>query len=548
MILLRSLCYLALALAIALVVAVSANAAPRDLDRSFGDDGVAITTVGTGDAYATALAVQPDGKMLVAGLGSSPMEGNEDIEHPTELGGAIARYERDGSLDATFGGGDGIVLDHFGLEGSNIGAVAVQADGKIVVAGSSSMYSSGLAVARYLPDGTRDLEFGENGLALLGMRLDSTSVSGLAVQHDGRIVVSGYTSSEDFEPFVARLTTDGERDPTYGNNGVTRLKLGYPLSPSARAHALVLQDDKAVIAGELYAGGTDIDLFLARLDESGKLDPTFGDGGVVHDRAGNDDQYNASDVALWSGKLIAAGWRGPDWNIQRNYLLARFDGADGTLDASFNPEGTDPGYVFAGAGDANPRADALAVDPATGAITVAGTASDDGVSKVMVVRYLSDGSRDDVGFRSANGNVGPRLIALGDGVRTDYAEPDVALDPQGGIVVAATASDGGRFKFALARLGDPPAKPNVLPVARIRGHHVVPRNTPVRFGGLRSSDPDGEIADYAWRVDGRRWHHVGPVFWHRFAIRGPHTITLRVRDDNGAFDFQTFHVNVRRGS
>jgi hypothetical protein len=85
-------------------------------------------------------------------------------------------------------------------------------------------------------------------------------------------------------------------------------------------------------------------------------------------------------------------------------------------------------------------------------------------------------------------------------------------------------------------------------VARIRGHHVVPRYSAVRFGGLRSSDPDGEIVDYAWRIDGHRWHHVGPVFWHQFVIRGPHTVTLRVRDDDGAVDFQTFHVDVRRGS
>jgi PKD domain len=124
----------------------------------------------------------------------------------------------------------------------------------------------------------------------------------------------------------------------------------------------------------------------------------------------------------------------------------------------------------------------------------------------------------------------------------------VLLDPLGRIVVGGRAHDEETTKFLVARFGDPPPPPNVKPVARIRGHHVVPRDTWVRFDGLKSFDTDGRIVDYAWRIDGRRWRNVGPVFWHRFRVRGPHTVTLRVRDDDGAVDFETFRVRIRRGS
>ncbi|HKP88373.1 MAG TPA: PKD domain-containing protein [Thermoleophilaceae bacterium] len=547
MILLRSLCYLAVALAVALVVAVSANAASRDLDRSFGDDGIALTAVGESDAYATDMALQPNGKIVVGGIGNSPLKGDDDVEHPDQRGAAIARFNPDGTLDRSFGG-DGIVLDHYSLEGSSIDAVAVQPDGKIVVAGGGNCCVSTLYVARYMPDGARDLGFGDDGLLRLGIRLDSTTARGIALQPDGRILIGGFTNSEDIEPFVVRLTTDGERDPTYGTNGVARLTLGNPQIPSADVGGLVLQDGKAVISGS-SSGDGHVDLFVARLDEFGALDQTFGDGGVVYDRAGNDDQYVARDLGLWSDKLIVTGFRGETWEEPRNYLLGRFDGLDGARDTSFNPGGTDPGYVFAGAGDGPPRGDSLAIDPVTGAITVAGTAEQDGIRKLMVVRYLSDGSRDDTGFRSANGNVGPRLLSLGDGsLSLNGADPAVALDAEGGIVVATTALDAGRNKFALVRLGDTRPEPNARPVARIRGQHVVPRNRWVRFGGLRSFDRDGRIVEYAWRTDNGPFRPLGPVFWHRFGRLGVHVVTLRVTDDGGAVSYATFRVNVRRAS
>jgi hypothetical protein len=306
----------------------------------------------------------------------------------------------------------------------------------------------------------------------------------------------------------------------------------------------VLDAGKAVLAGDVLQAQGAHAVALARVDDSGQLDDTFGQGGATRDFVNDGQDYVANDVGLWNGKLLVAGFRGDATGAASNYLLARFDASDGSLDQTFNASGTDPGHVFAGAGDGDPRAEALAVDATTGSSTLTGSALDGGRRKLMVVRYTSDGLRDDAGFVSANGNVGPRLLDAGDGGET--VGRDVLLDANRKIVVAGSALDGGQRAFFLARLGDTPPTPNAPPVARISGQHTLPGRTFVRFDGFRSSDRDGRIAAYAWRIDGRRWQRVGPVLWHKFRVRGRHTVELRVTDDDGARGFAKLPVRVLR--
>ena len=129
--------------AAALLVLGPAGAAPGDLDPTFGTDGIAQTDVGSGTG-ANDLVLQPDGKIVL--VGSPPYGGNM----------ALARYLPDGSLDPTFGSG-GIVVGPPGTAN----AVALQADGDIVVAGSGANFM--FTLARFLPDGSPDLGYGVNG-------------------------------------------------------------------------------------------------------------------------------------------------------------------------------------------------------------------------------------------------------------------------------------------------------------------------------------------------------------------------------------------------
>ena len=84
------------------------------------------------------------------------------------------------------------------------------------------------------------------------------------------------------------------------------------------------------------------------------------------------------------------------------------------------------------------------------------------------------------------------------------------------------------------------------PVARISGHHLVPRKRWVRFDASRSFDRDGRIVDYAWRTGDRPFRSLGPVFWHRFGRAGVHVLSLRVRDNRGAVAVARFRVSVRK--
>jgi len=126
-----------------------------DLDTSFGGDGTVVTDFGSGSYdQATALALQPDGKIVAAG--SSTASGSQDF--------ALARYLPTGTLDISFGG-DGKVLTDFG-SGSEAFAVAMtlQPDGKIVVAGRCTAGgTSAFALARYLPNGSLDASFSGDG-------------------------------------------------------------------------------------------------------------------------------------------------------------------------------------------------------------------------------------------------------------------------------------------------------------------------------------------------------------------------------------------------
>jgi hypothetical protein len=286
-------------------------------------------------------------------------------------------------------------------------------------------------------------------------------------------------------------------------------------------------------------------LTLARLDDHGVLDPSFGDGGVVLDHKGAPGDFRANAIEAWNGRLVVAGvnvhQRGEDG--ERYYVLARYT-ADGDIDESFNQDVAEPGHVITIAGDGRQaQANALVVDPATGTVTLTGSARHEGEPRLLLDRFTSGGLRDP-SFVGANGNGGPRLLDAGSAT----AGNDLALDREGALVVgAATVADHGNL--LLARFGDTTPAPNAKPFARIRGHHTVPRKTRVTFRGGRSFDTDGEIVRWDWKVGHGRFHNRGPILQHRFGRTGTRTVILRVTDDDGAVGFARFRVKVvsRRG-
>jgi uncharacterized delta-60 repeat protein len=203
------------------------------LDVSFNSTGTITTSIDK-ITYATDVAIQPDGKIIAAGF---IMSNNT----ATVRNFALARYNTDGSLDATFNS-TGTVTTSIG-PGSAVSSVALQNDGKIVVAGyiasGPSTTPTGFALARYTTDGKPDTTFNSTGTVTTSIGTSSGS-SRAIIQPDGKIVAVGFSSSGNGRSFaLARYNTDGTLDRTFNSTGI----VVTPVGTDSYAYAVALQPD-----------------------------------------------------------------------------------------------------------------------------------------------------------------------------------------------------------------------------------------------------------------------------------------------------------------
>jgi uncharacterized delta-60 repeat protein len=294
-----------------------------ELDASFDGDGLLTTDFFNNYDHSYALAVQPDGKLVVAGASSA---GGGDF--------ALARYNPDGSLDTSFDG-DGRVTTDFNGNDDEASALALQPDGKIIVAGQIwDGNSSDFALARYNPDGSLDASFSGDGKVITDFAGGRDWAAALVVQPDGKIVASGWAWTVSYCDFaVARYDPDGSLDTSFDSDGkVTTDFVGR----EDCSYALALQPDgKLVVAGYAWNGNNE-DFALARYNSDGSLDASFdGDGLLTTSFSGSYDAAYA--LALQpDGKLVAAGITSIIGN--GDFALARYN-PDGSLDTSFGGDG-----------------------------------------------------------------------------------------------------------------------------------------------------------------------------------------------------------------
>ncbi|MGI9113087.1 MAG: delta-60 repeat domain-containing protein [Gaiellaceae bacterium] len=351
------------------------------LDASFGSGGRVTTDFGSRIDAAAAVAVQPDGRIVAVGISADDF--------------ALARYNPDGSLDASFGSGGKVTTDFGGRDQGN--AVAIQADGKIVAAGMGAKIEApglgigDLALARYHRDGSLDASFGIGGKRTTEFGLGDIAYE-LALQADGKIVAAGRASAPGGSNFaLARYNLDGGLDPTFGSRGQVSTAFGSGFFPIFTvAYGVALQaDDKIVAAGEavaINATGTSTekaDFALARYNVDGSLDPTFGGGGkVTTDLGGLGGSDTANAVVVQAdGKIVAAGRTDPG-----DFALVRYN-PDGSLDASFGGGGR----VTTDFGSATDDAFDVAIQ-ADGRIVAAGPTFGPGFADFAVARYQSGGA------------------------------------------------------------------------------------------------------------------------------------------------------------
>ena len=415
-----------------------------DLDSSFGSAGV----VNHNPGFLGAIAVQADGKVVVAGTAGSLS------------GFLVARYMPDGSPDPSFGDG-GYVQTQVGEEaagGGSATAVALEPDGRIVVAGVSDQGlapypgSSGIedefAVARYNPDGSLDTSFGTGGITTTVIPQPLSEVwhagaQALAILPNGDIVVggsAGFSSFPDTSDFaLVEYKPNGALDPAFGQGGIVQTEF---TADSFLSSLAVQPDGKIVAGGSNIAGAHGDDTYemaVARYEPNGSLDPTFGTAGQV--TTAGKLHYEGGPFTLQGGKIVVAGFRSDNHGFADLPVITRF-GATGHLDPTFGNHGYDE--IRSLKGDA---AEAVATQP-DGKILVA--------TNSEVARLLPNGRLDPSFGRQGTATLGgainlacqpPQIDLCGDSTR-------LAVQPDGNVLVAGTVDpeDQSNSTIRLARL------------------------------------------------------------------------------------------------
>jgi uncharacterized delta-60 repeat protein len=348
------------------------------LDPSFGNGGKVLTNFGAGgSAAAYGAVVQPDGKIVAAG--NTSVDGNPDF--------GLARYKSNGSLDPSFGTGGKVRTDFASSSDDRAFALALQPDGKIVVGGSSTAGggSADLALARYNANGSLDASFGSGGKVLTDFGSSSADAAfALALQSDGKIVTAGYsTASGNLDFGLARFNANGSLDASFGSGGAVVTDFSSPSSD--QAFALALQPDGKILAAGDSAIDEGLDDFaLARYDIDGSLDASFGSGGKVLTDFGSSSLDYARAVALLpDGRIVAVGLS--EAGGSDDFALARYT-PSGALDTSLGSGGT----VLTDFGSSShEEAWDLVLQP-DGRIVAAGDSDAGGTFDFALARYLGN--------------------------------------------------------------------------------------------------------------------------------------------------------------
>lgn len=432
---------------------VSSN--PATVTITAANAGILTTKIGR-ESYIRGIALQPDGKIIVAGV-SAVDSSRSDF--------ALARYNTNGSLDTSFSG-DGIVTTNIAKRISStdwVRGVAIQPDGKIVAVGYSVTYGSdayAVAIVRYNPNGSLDTSFSSDGIVTTEDSSRNLFGHSVLLQTDGKIVVAGsanlsnrYTAG--YGTLLMRYNSDGSIDTSFAYNGIL-----IDTSTKGVGGAALQSDGKILVTGANDNGNyLSSSLALARYNSNGSLDTSFSGSGIVNTEIGSEvgSSNSGSSIALQAdGKILVAGAAQSGYGSS-DFSLVRYD-SSGSIDYSFSGDGivtTD----FSAEAD---YAYSVTVQ-ADGKILVVGQSTyaradtepfpglySGGNTDFALVRYNNDGSID-AGFA----NDGKLTTDFNKLVDTAYS---IAVQTDGRILVAGSSflhvpedTSGGRTDFAVAR-------------------------------------------------------------------------------------------------
>lgn len=299
-------------------------------DSTFGDAGAVQTMISSRTSGVSALAIQPDGKIIASG--SAAISANGDF--------VVVRYTPTGALDTTFGNA-GVAHAPFGADAIPA-SVAVLPDGHILVSGTvgspSGPSGKNYGAARFNADGALDTTFGTNGIVTFDVRTSQDIGGAMAVQPDGKFVLVGRSTQNLVNALsdisAVRFNADGSLDPAFGTSGVMLTNFG---SGELEASGVALDGlGRLVLVGSSFSAGNQ-DIALVRITGAGLVDTTFGTSGLVVTDLGQND--SASKIFVQGdGKLVVAGFSYPTGGLS-SIAVARYS-SNGVLDPSFGQGGT----------------------------------------------------------------------------------------------------------------------------------------------------------------------------------------------------------------
>jgi len=395
-----------------------AQAVDGDLDPTFGTDGKVLTDFDHSTDIANAVAIQADGKLVVVGTTYRDNDfSNEDF--------AVARYNPDGTLDKTFGIGGKVQTDFPDLA-AVASSVVIQPDGKIVVAGGAFplfTFLGDFKVVRYNSNGSLDSSFGDGGIVTTTFPEGSYAFD-VALQADGKIIAAG-TVFVDFNPgessntdfALARYNPDGTPDAIFGNGGQVSTDF---LGLEDDAFSVLIQPDGKIVAvGSANDPATFYDFAAARYPSNGTIDTTFGVAGKVSNDFGVAGFDRAQSAALQAdGRIVAAGFAISQNGGVQNFAVARYT-SNGILDTTFSGDGK----TQIDFGNCCQSATKLLLQSDGKIITVGGSNGESSEDDFLLARLNPRGSLDNT-------------FGVGGQVRTSFG------DLNGGANGAALQSDG----------------------------------------------------------------------------------------------------------
>ncbi len=448
-------------------------------DASFDSDGKVITGEFAGFSNLNAGAVQPDGKIVAAGYTTVSTYPAYRFDF------AVARHNTDGTLDTSFNQ-DGKVRTAVGNLGFDRAySVAVQSDGKIIVAGQAVFFKdgyefSGFALVRYNSDGNLDNSFNEDGkLITIIPNRSNGSASSVLIQPDGKIVAAGITSGTTVNQTIVRYNSDGSLDNTFGNNGVfieTDWKINDIVSFAVQS------DGKFVTLGTSYTsvsnGVSNAGFAVARYNANGTPDNTFGVQGKVISPFDTYGQVKSLKIQI-DGKIVAAGTSlGEIPNAdtvdgsKTVFTVFRYN-ADGNLDNTFDGDGK----VYTSF-EKNANLSSISIQADNKIVAAGNTFASNDNALFAVARYMPDGSLD-----STFDNDGK----LTTGFNGKYASASsTIIQPNGKIIVGGTIGS----TFGLVRYQGTSIAVNAGISGRITtasGRGI--RNVSVQISGGNLSEP-----------------------------------------------------------